>query len=359
MTAEAAHVLLFPYLCIRDRLEVGPYELISRRVLAKHDFAVPQLEAEVQGLLEMYELRSSVAKSFGTVVRRRCGAIGERFERWEMTLLRRTVVAALLDPIPRAFRETADAQGWSIPSSDNAIIYLHQLDGSGHVAIDYGRMVRTLTGGLTIGDEHSRIHAPSELHAPFLSPDPDPVYLAALYAELTAAGSQSRRLGRAIEWLDLAWRNTTSIDDDTRVVAIYGGFEVLLGKNGALELGVALADLLTPGAVKTMQRIPRRRQGRRADLQLRSISETEWWFLFFALLRHDITHGEAIPARQHEWNDRSHLFLGESYLRQAIKQTVANGGHPAVLLDPLERIAQEYAAVIAQDGAATKHSPAG
>jgi hypothetical protein len=27
---------------------------------------------------------------------------------------------------------------------------------------------------------------------------------------------EARRLGRAIDWLDLAWRTTTSIDDDTR-----------------------------------------------------------------------------------------------------------------------------------------------
>jgi hypothetical protein len=50
----------------------------------------------------MYEMRSSVAKSFGTVVSRRGGLIAERFEGGEMSPLHRALVAALLDRIPRA-----------------------------------------------------------------------------------------------------------------------------------------------------------------------------------------------------------------------------------------------------------------
>jgi hypothetical protein len=351
MRPEPAHALLFPYLWIRDRLEVGPYELISRNVLADDDFATPQIKSDVGGLLKMYEMRGSMANRFGTVVRRRDGLIGDRFDREEMTPLHRAVVAALLDPIPRAIGKKEDTQGWSIPTSDNALIYLHQLDGSGHVAVEYGRMVTTMVGGLTIGEEHSQIHAPSELHAPFLGPDPDQVYLDALYTVLTAATPQARRLGRAIEWLDLAWRNTTSIDDDTRIVAIYNGFEVLLDKEGALELAAALADLLTPSAAKTTRPIPRLRHGQQATFQPRDVSDLEWWFVFFAFLRHDITHGEEIPPRQHEWNHQAHLFLGESHLRQAIKQIVANAGHPTVLLDPFERITYKYAKQIVEDAA--------
>jgi hypothetical protein len=352
MTPEPAHALLFPYLWIRDRITVGPYELISRNVLTEDDFATPQIKADVEGLLKMYEMHGSMANRFGTVVRRRDGKIGDRFEREEMQPLHRAVVAALLDPVPLAIGKKEDTQGWSIPTSDNALIYLHQLDGSGHVAVEYGRMVTTMVGGLKVGEEHSRIHAPSELHAPFLGPDPDPEYLDALYAELTAGTAQARRLARAIEWLDLAWRNTTSIDDDTRIVAIYNGFEVLLDNEGAFEIGGALAALLEPGAAKTTRPIPKLRQGDRATFQPRDVTDLEWWFVFFAFLRHDITHGAEIPARQYEWNDKAHLFLGESRLRQAIKQTVANSGHPTVLLDPFERITHKYAKLILEDAAA-------
>jgi len=66
-------------------------------------------------------------------------------------------------------------------------------------------------------------------------------------AVLTSGALEAGRIGRAIDWLDLAWRNTTSLDDDTRILAIYSGFEVLLGEEGAEALGVALSDLLEPG----------------------------------------------------------------------------------------------------------------
>lgn len=349
MTVEPAHALLFPYLWIRNRITVGPYELISRNTLTDDDFVSAQVKTDVEGLLTMYEMRGSMANRFGTIVRRREGKIGDRFQRSEMKPLHRVVVAALLDPIPLVGKNEESTEGWSIPTSDNALIFLHQLDGSGYVAVEYGRMVSTMIGGLRIGEEHSRIHAPSELHAPFLGGDPDPVYAAALYTELTGGTAEARRLGRAIEWLDLAWRNTTSIDDDTRISAIYNGVEVLLNREGAFALGTALSELLEPGATKTTRPIPKLRQGDRATFQPRDVTDLTFWFVFFGFLRHDITHGEVIPRRQYEWNDQSHLFLGESHLRRAIKHTVANAGHPAVLLDPFERITQKYAALIIED----------
>jgi hypothetical protein len=348
-TPKPAHALLFPYLWIRDRLQVGPYELISKNVLTETDFASPQIKTDVEGLLKMYEMRGSMANRFGTVVRLREGKIGDRFAREEMRLLRRAVVAALLDRNPPEIGKKEDSQGWHVATSDNALVYLHQLDGSGRVAVEYGRMVATMVGGLTIGEEHSRIHAPSELHAPFLGPDPDEVYLEALFTELTAGTPQARRLGRAIDWLDLAWRNTTSIDDDTRIGAIYNGFEVLLDEEGALELAIALSGLLDPSAPKTIRPIPVRRKNKRCGFKPRNVTDLTWWFVFFGFLRHDITHGEEISQRQYEWNDQSQLFLAETRLRQAIKQIVANAGYPTVLLDPLERITHKYAALIIED----------
>jgi hypothetical protein len=243
-----------------------------------------------------------------------------------------------------------------VPTSDNALLYVHQLDGSGRVAIQYGRMVELTVMGLTIGEENSRIHAPSELHAPFLGPDPDSIYLDAVCQALTAGTPESRRLGRAIDWLDLAWRNTTSIDDDTRIVAIYNGLEVLLEEEGAQELAAALSQLLEPVAPKAKRPIPNRPRGRRSDIRPRDVTDLEWWFVFFAFLRHDITHVEEISPRQYEWNNHAQLFLGETRLRQAIKQTVANTGHPEVLLDPFERITRKYAAVITAERAAAKDS---
>lgn len=329
MEIEPAHALLFPYLWIRDRIEVGPYELVSRNVLLDDEFAASHIKADVEGLLKMYEMRGSMADRFGTVVRRRDGKFGDRFEREEVRPLRRAVVAALLDRVPPGIGKKEETQGWHVATSDNALVYLHQLDGSGRVAVQYGRMVELTVMGLTIGAEHGEIHAPSELHAPFLGGDPDSVYVDALYTELTAGTQAARRLGRAIDWLDLAWRNTTSIDDETRIVALYSGFEVLLDEDSALDLAGALSELLEPGAAKTTRAVPKLpKAGGRSTFTPRDLTDLEWWFLWFGFLRHDITHGHEISPRQHEWNDQSQLFLGETRLRQAIKQTVAEAATP-------------------------------
>jgi hypothetical protein len=353
MIHEPAHALLFPYLWVRDRIVAGPYEIISRGALTDGDFASEQVKQDVEGLLKMYEMRGSMANRFGSIVRPREGKIGDRLERDEMRPLRRAVVASLLDRNPPAIRHNEDTQGWHVSTSDNALVYLHQLDGSGRVAVQYGRMVELTVTGLTIGEERSRVHAPSELHAPFLGPDPDDVYLDALYKLLTAGTPAARRLGRTIDLLDLAWRNTTSIDDETRIGAIYSGFEVLLAEDGAPALARALSTLLEPAAPTAIRPIPNRPRGRRSDIQPREVTDLEWWFLFFGFLRHDITHGVDVSSRQHKWNDHAHLFLGETRLRQAIKTVVADAGHPTVLLDPFERIAVKFADVIASDAAAS------
>jgi hypothetical protein len=63
--------LIFPYLWIRGRIAVGPYEIISRGALADGDFVSEQIKNGVDGLLKMYELRGSMANRFGCVVHRR------------------------------------------------------------------------------------------------------------------------------------------------------------------------------------------------------------------------------------------------------------------------------------------------
>jgi hypothetical protein len=64
-TPEPAHAPLFPYMWIRDRMTVGPYELISRNVLTDEDFVSAQLKGDVEGLLKMYETRASMSNPWG------------------------------------------------------------------------------------------------------------------------------------------------------------------------------------------------------------------------------------------------------------------------------------------------------
>jgi hypothetical protein len=143
-----------------------------------------------------------------------------------MRVLHRAVVAAVLDPNPSLSERD---KGNQVATSDNVLLYGHRVDGSGSVWVDYGVMVRAIVGGLTIGSEDLHISAPPEILVPFLHPSFDELYLVALVKILSGADESARRMGRAIDWLDIAWRNTSSIDEDTRIVALRAGFEALFG----------------------------------------------------------------------------------------------------------------------------------
>lgn len=122
--------------------------------------------------------------------------------------LHRTAVPALLDA--NSNRTMEKQQGWAVATSDNALLYGHRLDPDGHIAVQYGAMVQTLVGGLQVGTDYSEIHPPPEIHVPFMHPSIDELYAAALWEELSKSTDRARRLGRAIDWLDIAWRNTVS-----------------------------------------------------------------------------------------------------------------------------------------------------
>ena len=71
------------------------------------------------------------------------------------------------------------------------------------------------------------------------------------------------------------------------------------------------------------------------------LTELEWWFQSFALLRNRIAHGGEIPDDDYLFEDGApHHWHAEWQLRRAIKQMVANAGHPDVLLDPWDRAMQ-------------------
>lgn len=86
------------------------------------------------------------------------------------------------------------------------------------------------------------------------------------------------------------------------------------------------------------------------------LTDLEWWFQSFALLRNKIAHGgQLAPAGQLEPEEYDfddgvpHVWHAERNLRRAIKKTVADAGHEDVLLDPFERITRKYARLIAED----------
>lgn len=164
----------------------------------------------------------------------------------------------------------------------------------------------------------------------------DDLYLDGLLRVLGESNDDSRRLSRSIEWLDLAWRNTTSIDEDTRLVGLRAGFEVLLGVGDSSDnIRGALSKLLDP---PDEARVTRSWQSLKGKDRSEDLTDLEWWLMKFSFLRNRIMHGS--PIADDEYLDEGVRFLwrAEETLRQAIKRFVVNRTSEEILMNPLERI---------------------
>jgi hypothetical protein len=169
-----------------------------------------------------------------------------------------------------------------------------------------------------------------------MRPQFDQVYADALHEVLTHPAEDAPDLAGAIRWLELAWTNSASISPDARVLALRAGFDVLFGDSRTGEIRGKLSQLLDePDAPRTERHWDDHGRPQRAHL-----TDLESWFQSFALLRNKIAHGGDIAAEEYAFDGAPHIWHGEWQLRQAIKQTVANAGHPDVLLDPWARVEQ-------------------
>jgi hypothetical protein len=100
------------------------------------------------------------------------------------------------------------------------------------------------------------------------------------------------------------------------------------------EIRARLSELLDqPGTPRAHREWDDHGNHREAEL-----TDLEWWYQSFALLRNTIAHGGDLAAADYLFEDGvPHHWHGEWNLRRAIKQVVANAGHEDVLLDPFER----------------------
>ena len=334
--ASRAEALLFPYLPVTERLDVGPCELIPQPLFDDGDARHPWIAEAVRGLFDLYKVRTT-STGHGVVVRPLDGLVGDAVDREVMTPLRRVVVAALLDGNPQV-TEAARQPGHSVATSDNAALYGHGLSPEGWVAVQYGLMVETTAAGMRVGDEHSEIHAPAELHLPLTGGFVDTDYVAALWPVITTGTDDARRVGRAIDWLDLSWRNTTSITEEMRIMTLKAGFEVLFDSDRVEVLRERLSALLHEPGVQRRTRAWTSRAGHPQSVEM---SDLEWWFTRFSFLRNAIAHGDATADADFDYEGQRHIWIAEARLRQAIKHTVAEqAGEPDLLLDRFDRTLQ-------------------
>lgn len=341
---RVVHVIVLPYLPLREPVAVGGWRLIPAQRPAAEAFVDEDACAKAQGLLRLYGAGAG-AHIAGAFAAPPDGRIGDDVPVDQMTILRRAIVVGLLEgnPTPPALAENQEAVdpngAWKSATSDNAALWGHPIDDSGYTAVEYGAMVTTLSGGHNVLHEDSvSITPPAELPTPFMYRFFDGFYSDAVFAVLAAGDDRSRRLGRAIDWLDLAWRNSPSVTPEVRAVILRTGFEVLFGSDNTYVVRDELSALLDGEDVARHERTWTTLAGK---AQAAELSDLGWWFMQFAFLRNAIMHGDEVAATIFEHEGRPHIWLGESRLREAIKALVAQSGHPTVLLDRGEREREE------------------
>ena len=342
-------ILLFPYLPLRRRAELGGWELVPTGMVELSDTSSEDDFARVGQLVGLYEPPRGAVGRLGAVVRPNRGKIGDAVDRSLMKPLRQSVLAAALDVNPTRTippeepasdgdedEDVGDHEGNVVYTSDSATLWGHTFIDREVVSVEYGSLVRALVGGIRLGAREGRIAAPVELHVPSLAGDLDADYGDTLYGLLTAGDAQSRLLARAIDWLDLAWRNTTSISEGIRIACVHSGLEVLLGQpDDTQKLRKALSRLLDDKDALRTQR--HWLSGKRQIERHSELTDLGWWMANFTELRDAELHGDDVAPEQWKFRGEQQFWIGESVLRRAIKQVAIDAGHPELELDPLGR----------------------
>jgi hypothetical protein len=332
-------LVLFPYLRLDKRMRVGPWELIPKNDLREDDVidkSVFDLVLKHLGVYALPDTLKDAAARCGCFARPESGKLGQEIDRSTLLALRLSVLPALLvmNPMPNTLNP-----GLTLSTSDNATLYGHPFNEEGRIVFEYGSIIRTQIAGVRVGESPSHVYHPAELHLPLMPIHPDTELAEGLHACLTRPTDEARRLGTAIEWLDIAWRNTTSITQEVRVMALKSGLEVLLNVGMGVEAGRDAFSLLldSPNAPKSPRTYPDR--GESTKTHTRLLTDRAWWFTKFAFLRNAIAHGHEVPEDDWIFNERSQVTLGQVQLLDAIRKKVADATGDAALMEvPADRL---------------------
>jgi hypothetical protein len=352
-------VVYLPYLPLRERTVVGDWELIPRSELQTADCLDDGAEELARGLSQMYVLPREAKTSAGVLARPTDGRIGdEARDMQRFADLRRACVTAVLDPNPDPMlpdeQKDWNAGHWML-STENATVVGHGINRDGYTGTNIGSRFPSLHIGVSVLDQPDRLNGkrgevvpPADLRIPtWAAKHFDAEFATAVWESIRRGDDAARRLGRAIDWLALATLNTTSMTNDVRVPALRAGLEVLLDEDDFLELADRLAQLVKDDS----QPVERSWHNRKDSVVKKELSDVAWWCVRFSFLRNALMHGSPVAADDwfHGEDVVSHIDLGDWYLRQAIKHTVAADGHASILDTPLYRAI--LAAVIAHNEA--------
>jgi hypothetical protein len=308
-----ADLWLAPYLPLREEAEVGPWRLVPFSTATSRHTRSRKVFNEVRRLQTAYRIKEG---QIGAVVIPTEGRVGDDQPRELIRPFGHAILGAALDGNPAL----SDDSGEQIVTAENAAVYGHPLGEEGYV-ITVGALVRQLQAHYAEpGRRLPRIEPPRELFTPWQY-HLDTEYAAALYELIAADGRRGRQLDQAIEWLGLAWANTAVVNEDARLLVLRSGFEALLGGDASTKRNRELLSKLLdePDA----QRTPRTwREQEKGPYEL---TDLEWWFQDYALLRNKIAHGDELADEDSVFEEGTrHLHRADEVLRRAIKRVVVN-----------------------------------
>ncbi len=339
-------VLLAPYLPLREQVDVGPWRLVPFAQSEEVRYLSDGIAADARLLIDAYRVEGA---RLGALVTLLDAPVGRDVDPDDVGPLHRALLLGVLESNPdRPADPTQEPDDLNIghrtAAAENTLVYGHPVRGDGTFATQTGFMAPFLAiHGRIQPDDRIRIRPPGELPTPIMATDLDADYASAALAVMTAGDETARRVSRAAEWLDVSWQNTSGVGHDARILALRCGFEVLLSTtefgDDTRQIGEALSDLLDEADAARVERSWQQR-GR---VQRCELTDLEWWFQCFTLLRNAIAHGHPVGQANWAFNDgRLHLFVGESTLRRALKRTVARAGHAHVEDDLFMRTFRRY-----------------
>lgn len=338
---STVYVVYVPYLPLTSRVRIGEWDLIPKADLQESDAIDAQVTEWARAVAALYALpepsREPVG-AFGCLVE---GHIGD--DPADATLmqdLRRAFVMAIIDgnesPLIEPDERDPNSGHWAM-SSENAEVVTYGIQEGWTSTITGGRIPRLSIGVplvSTPGLPATPIQPPTDLLLPSMSRNFDHEYADAVWESMRRGTDDGRRLARAVEWLRLAWLNTSDLTPDLRIPALRGGFEVLLDSEQTKELSHSLVALLDDKSSRILRQWTNTQNGRPTS---RELTDLEWWFMRFSLLRHALMHGREPNRGDWTHNGALHVDLGSGYLAYAIKKIVINDGHADIQDDVLWR----------------------
>lgn len=206
---------------------------------------------------------------------------------------------------------------------------------------------------MAIGDKELIIRPPLDLHGSLGSHSADEMCLEAVYKTVLAsvqspgANKDADRIRVAIGWFTKAWRNTSTVHWEERVVYLKTAFESLTATSKSHESAAFLRNLFEgipdtqPGHTEQLIWSPgekpvheRKWKDTKGNEKTEYLTDLELWFMAFAQARNDIIHEGASPSLNYtgpatEYHGH-YVFTAEFLLRGVVKVMLGPLGFPDV-----------------------------